>query len=87
MVPLNANSQLKELFIIYRRQNVGKIRQMYEKADWWLEFNFIYVVLAVMLLCAVVCGWILYTDNRTANEYHDVTDTVQSVESDNREAR
>lgn len=66
---------------------MGKIRQMYEKADWWLEFNFIYVVLAVMLLCAVVCGWILYTDNRTANEYHDVTDTVQSVESDNREAR
>ena len=31
--------------------------------------------------------WLLYTANRTANDYHDVHDTVQSVESDNREAR
>lgn len=31
--------------------------------------------------------WLLYTANRTANDYHHVHDTVQSVESDNREAR
>ncbi len=31
--------------------------------------------------------WCLYTANRTANDYNHVTDTVQSVESDNREAR
>lgn len=31
--------------------------------------------------------WLLYTANRTANDYHDVHDTVQSVESDNRNAR
>lgn len=31
--------------------------------------------------------WCLYTANRTANNYNHVTDTVQSVESDNREAR
>ena len=31
--------------------------------------------------------WCLYTANRTANDYRDVHDTVQSVESDNREAK
>lgn len=31
--------------------------------------------------------WCLYTANRTANDYHHVHDTVQSIESDNREAR
>ena len=31
--------------------------------------------------------WLLYTANRTANNYHHVHDTVQSIESDNREAR
>ena len=31
--------------------------------------------------------WLLYTANRTANDYHHVHDTVQSIESDNREAR
>lgn len=31
--------------------------------------------------------WLLYTANRTANDYHHVHDTVQSIESDNRNAR
>lgn len=31
--------------------------------------------------------WCLYTANRAANDYRDVHDTVQSIESDNREAR
>ena len=31
--------------------------------------------------------WLLYTANRTASDYHHVHDTVQSIESDNREAR
>lgn len=31
--------------------------------------------------------WCLYTANRAANDYHDVHDTVQSIESDNRNAR
>lgn len=66
---------------------MGKIRQLYKKVCLWLYDNFIYILLAVLLLCAVVCGWILYTDNRTANEYHDVHDTVQQVEADNRSAR
>lgn len=31
--------------------------------------------------------WCLYTANRTANDYNHVTDTVQSIESDNQQAR
>ena len=31
--------------------------------------------------------WLLYTANRTANDYHHVTDTVQQAETDNRNAR
>lgn len=31
--------------------------------------------------------WCLYTANRTANDYNHVTDTVQSVKSDNQQAR
>ena len=31
--------------------------------------------------------WLLYTANRTANDYSDVHDTVQQAETDNRNAR
>ena len=31
--------------------------------------------------------WCLYTANRTANDYHHVTGTVQSIKSDNQQAR
>ena len=66
---------------------MGKIRQLYKKVCLWLYDNFIYILLAVLLFCAVVCGWLLYTECRTDNEYNDVTDTVQSAEADNRSAR
>ena len=45
------------------------------------------VFMCVAVLFFVVGCWCLYTANRTANDYHDVTDTVQQAEADNREAR
>ena len=53
----------------------------------WLDDNFVYVLLAILLICGIVCAWLLYTECRTDNEYNDVHDTVQSIESDNRNAR
>lgn len=45
------------------------------------------VFMCVAVLFFVLGCWGLYTANRTANDYHDIHDTVQSVENDNREAR
>lgn len=45
------------------------------------------VFMCVAVLFFVVGCWCLYTANRTANDYNHVTDTVQSVESDNQQAR
>lgn len=45
----------------------------------------------LIVICAgvffVLGCWLLYTANRTANEYSDVHGTVQSVERDNKQAR
>lgn len=66
---------------------MGKIRQLYKKVCLWLDYNFVYVLLAVLLICGVVCAWLLYTECRTYNEYRDVNESVQSIASDNRSAR
>ena len=64
---------------------MGKIRQLYQKACLWLDDNFVYILLAVLLICGVVCAWLLYTECRTDNEYNDVNESVQSIESDNQQ--
>lgn len=66
---------------------MGKIRQLYKKVCLWLYDNFIYILLAVLFFCGIGCAWLLYTERRTDNEYNDVNESVQSIESDNREAR
>lgn len=63
-----------------------KIKQLYQKACLWLCDNFIYILLAVLLICGIVCAWLLYTECRTDNEYRDVNESVQSIESDNQQA-
>ena len=45
------------------------------------------VFMCVAVLFFVVGCWCLYTANRTANDYNHVTDTVQQVKADNRNAR
>lgn len=64
-----------------------KIRQLYQKACVWLDDYFVYFLLAVLLICGIVCAWLLYAECRTDNEYNDVNESVQSIESDNQQAR
>lgn len=59
---------------------MGKIKE-------FIKNHIVDVFMCVAVLFFVVGCWCLYTANRTANDYRDVHDTVQSIESDNREAR
>lgn len=63
-----------------RRGNVGKIKECV--ADHLTDI----IIIGACLFFIIGCWW-LYTEKRTANDYHHVTDTVQSAERDNREAR
>lgn len=63
-----------------RRGNVGKIKEFI--TDHITDIITISALVAFMLGC-----WILYTANRTTNEYHDVNDTVQQAQNYNRDAR
>lgn len=58
-----------------------------EKIKEFIENHIVDIVCITAFVFFVFGIWLLYTANRTANEYHDVTDTVQSVESDNQQAR
>lgn len=58
---------------------MGKIKE-------FIQNHLVDIVCITAFVFFVLGVWCLYTANRTANDYHDVTDTVQSIESDNREA-
>ena len=58
-----------------------------EKIQEFCKNHIVDVFMCVAVLFFVLGCWGLYTANRTANDYHDIHDTVQSVENDNREAR
>ena len=58
-----------------------------EKFEKFIKNHIVDVFMCVAVLFFVVGCWCLYTANRTANDYHHVTDTVQQAEADNREAR
>ena len=57
------------------------------KIKMFIENHIVDIVCITAFIFFVLGSWLLYTANRTVNEYSDVHDTVQSVESDNREAR
>ena len=59
---------------------MGKIKE-------FIQNHLVDIVISASVLFFVLGCWCLYTANRTANDYHDVNDTVQSAETDNREAR
>lgn len=59
---------------------MGKIKE-------FIQNHLVDIVISASVIVFVFGIWLLYTANRTVNEYSDVHDTVQSVESDNREAR
>lgn len=58
-----------------------------EQIKNWIDDHYVMCVSAFIFISCIIGGWLYYTANRTANDYHHVTDTVQSVESDNQQAR
>lgn len=58
-----------------------------EKIQEFCKNHIVDVFMCVAVLFFVVGCWCLYTANRTANEYHDVHESVQSVKRDNQQAR
>lgn len=58
-----------------------------EKIQEFCKSHIVDVFMCVAVIFFVLGCWCLYTANRTANDYHDIHDTVQSVERDNRSAR
>ena len=63
-----------------RRQNVEKIQE-------FCKSHIVDMFMCVAVLFFAVGCWCLYTANRTANDYHDIHDTVQQAERDNQQAR
>lgn len=59
---------------------MGKIKE-------FIQNHLVDIVISASVIFFVFGIWLLYTASRTANDYRDVHDTVQSIESDNREAR
>lgn len=59
---------------------MGKIKE-------FIQNHLVDIVISASVLFFVLGVWLLYTANRTANDYHHVTDTVQQVKADNRNAR
>lgn len=58
-----------------------------QKIKEFMQGNIVSIVIISACAFFVLGCWLLYTANRTANEYHNVHDTVQSVERDNKQAR
>lgn len=59
---------------------MGKIQE-------FIKSHIVDVFMFVAVMFFIWGIWLLYTVNRTVNEYSDVHDTVQQAETDNREAR
>lgn len=58
-----------------------------EKIKEFIQNHLVDIVISASVIFFVFGVWLLYTANRTANDYRDVYDTVQSAESDNQQAR
>lgn len=57
------------------------------KIKAFIENHIVDIVCITAFIFFVLGIWFLYTANRTANDYNHVTDTVQQVKADNRNAR
>lgn len=58
-----------------------------QKIKEFMQGNIVSIVIIFACAFFVLGCWLLYTANRTANDYNHVTDTVQQAETDNRNAR
>lgn len=53
---------------------MGKIKEL-------IQNHLVDIVISASIIVFVFGIWLLYTANRTANDYHDVTDTVDRAEA------
>lgn len=47
----------------------------------WIDDHFMFCVSAIAFSLCIIGWWLLYTDNRTANDYHDAVNSVEHVEA------
>ena len=47
----------------------------------WINDHFMFCVSAIAFSLCIIGWWLLYTDSRTANDYHDAVNSVEHVEA------
>ena len=47
----------------------------------WIDDHFMFCVSAIAFSLCIIGWWLLYTDSRTANDYHDAVNSVEYVEA------
>ena len=47
----------------------------------WIDDHFMLCVSAIAFSLCIIGWWLLYTDSRTANDYHDAVNSVEHVEA------
>ena len=45
----------------------------------WIDDHFMFCVSAIAFSLCIIGWWLLYTDSRTANDYHDAVNSVEHV--------
>ena len=46
----------------------------------WISDHYVVCVSAIIFIGCIIGGWLYYTASRTANEYHDVRQSVERIE-------
>lgn len=47
----------------------------------WIDDHFMFCVSAIAFSLCIIGWWLLYTDSRTANDYHDAVNSVERAEA------
>lgn len=47
----------------------------------WIDDHFMFCVSAIAFSLCIIGWWLLYTDSRTTNDYHDAVNSVEHVEA------
>lgn len=44
------------------------------------DYRYLVIVVAIVLLCAGICGWWFYESSRAKTDYHDINDGLERIE-------
>lgn len=47
----------------------------------WIDDHFMFCVSAIAFILCIIGWWLLYTDSRTANDYHNAVNSVERTEA------